>query len=258
MRFSLISALLLAATLAARASLIAYEGFSYESIESMTHLNNLTPFPDATAPAFGWKGSLYHNYQAGKNDAPSTVLTNSLAYPGLTTNGNHIKFLRTIRHTLAAPVGTDPGTLWISFLIQSTATKYNESVYLKTSSPAATHVTINSANSQSFITVDGAPTSVPKSKGLRLYLLRIDFAPTGNQLTFWVNPSLASEPTPESAAFSKTYPTHWTFDRIEIGGNNGGNTGLYTLLDEIRIATTFLSATRASTLYPTATLLSIR
>lgn len=216
---------------ASLAEFIAYEGFDHEPYVSNGSLGGLSGGRDY--PDYGWAAGWAHTYNSSKNDTLGAVSSNSLTYAGVNSHGHKLKFARDLTRRLKTTVGGTDGTIWIGFLSAHINANITTSYHLRSGDDIVLSITHAGKNT---VKLHGVDTGLNTIAGTRLNLLRIDFAPEGNTAYLWLNPDLSSEPDISTANATKAYNTNWTFNIFRVDTGTGSN---YSMLDELRIGTTF-------------------
>lgn len=224
-------------TLPARAELLAYEGFNYEVNATIAGKSGGSPVPD-----YGWIGAW--RFQTGKTGNENTIVAPTMTHAGVVTTGNSAKFQRTLSRTLATPVGAAAfGTAWCGFFFRPSESKSAASFIFTGSSTNLAVKFNNNGSSFTGITFGGQPTGLTGGTGKYFFLVRIDFGESGSTSYAWINPDLSGgEPSTDSAVATVEHTAPWSISGISMGTG----ASRYQEVDEIRIATTFREAVRAT------------
>ena len=226
----------MAITLSARAELLVYEGFNYEVDATIAGKSGGSPVAD-----YGWIGAW--RFQSGKTGNENIIVAPTMTHAGVVTTGNAAKFQRTLSRTLATPVGgVSAGTVWCGFFIRPSESK-SAATFIFSGSSTNLVVRFNNNGSFTGLTFGGQPTGLTGGTSKYFFLVRIDFGETGSTSYVWINPDLSGgEPSTDSAAATAEHTAPWSISSISMGTG----AARYQEVDEIRIATTFREAVRAT------------
>ena len=218
------STLALVAT-SAHATLIVYEGFDYPQ------QTGLAAQSGGTGWATTWDSSSWRT-----NSSAYGEISTGLNYSTLPTVGqaarNENNFNQSFR-TFGPQAAS--GNYWISFLVQKDDLSAN-SFGISLFDGGSEKNFMGNANSDKFsVAGQGANvSSTTMTTTVSLFVAKYDM--TAGLAHFWIDPSLAGEPS-AATAFNGAGGTGFTafgFDRIRLGKFNNGS----GYLDEIRIGTT--------------------
>ena len=226
---------------AARAQIIAYDGFDYPPGQNLAGQNGGIGFTDP------WSGT-----------GPATIAPGSLSTGGLATTGNSVSFgaaeIITSRHqrTLAAPLGADGTTRWLSFVMQRT-TGVSAGGGLVIGSPTtqgpAQGLFVGDPTDSEFYGLSqqgGAGTPTASSRvpvtNQALLVVRLLFAPGNDTFDLFVNPPLGGPP-PATPDASISFDLGTGNRLVELSVTSIGAGAAAYLADELRIGNTFSDVT---------------
>ncbi|QDU89564.1 hypothetical protein Pla175_29560 [Pirellulimonas nuda] len=230
---------------------LAWDGFDADHYASGSAVNGAAP----AAPGFSgaWSGA-----------SGATAVAGSLAYAGIGEAGAN-RVVLTGSTTVAraiAPGPSDPlanyidasgdvsrsqndAPLYLSFLMQvegasppaSTFSLYNggvtsaDRVFRVLYSPSNTHF-------QAIVGPSGAAVDLgPLSAGINLFVVRVDFAPGGDAISVWQNPSAGQ---PETAPDAQLPLYELAFDRVAFSRFGGAGSAQF---DELRLGDSWSAVT---------------
>lgn len=127
-RFSFILALVFL-SFTAKAALLAYEGFNYETsvVGTLSGLQGGEPVCDV-----GWAGAWGHEYISTK-DASSAISLGSVNKTGVRSTGNKAVFYRRLWRKLGTEIRRTEGEVWIGFFYAANKTKATGTIQLQDS-----------------------------------------------------------------------------------------------------------------------------
>ena len=231
-RFSFILALVFL-SFTAKAALLAYEGFNYETsvVGTLSGLQGGEPVCDV-----GWAGAWGHEYISTK-DASSAISLGSVNKTGVRSTGNKAVFYRRLWRKLGTEIRRTEGEVWIGFFYAANKTKATGTIQLQDSArEAGVPVTVTfSANSNLKL----GSVDLRKAPGTNQHFLlfKVSFSVDGNKVSLWVDPDLTNgmdEGVEPSAVLETT--DNWGLTGIQFV-NNSATTNSYTV-DEIRFGDT--------------------
>lgn len=247
--FTLGMGLLFAAPLA-RAELLAYEGFNYESGTTIAGQSGGTPVSD-----YGWAGAW--RFQSGKSGNMNMASNAVPERAGVVSTGNCAIYQRLLLRTLGTTIGgPSAGTVWCGFFLRPLENNCPLKFALQSGSSDVLSVYFTVASKKfGDINFGGESTGVTGSTGTRFFLIRMDFGAQSATSYLWINPDVtAGEPAVETATATRNHETPWTFNGISVGTENT----TYKQVDEIRIGTTFRDAVCATEHADPTTIVLIR
>jgi hypothetical protein len=222
----------------ASARLIVYEGFDYA-----------TGSLGGNAGGAGWDSGVAW-------DGTQTVTAPGMEWPDLPVVGNKVASGGTASFR-KMPTGFSAlnNTIWISFLCQNSATPSwsgispfngsSEALFLgKPDGSAYWGLVLYNAMNDSGAATGSRLSAIPISEQV-FFVVRIINGASSSQITAWLNPDLAGEPTVDTAFFDSgtagVVAGRVSFDRIRI---NGAGAVFY---DELRIGQTYADVSATDT-----------
>ncbi|MDB6154349.1 MAG: anchor protein [Chthoniobacteraceae bacterium] len=251
---------------AGNAALLVYEGFNY-SAGDLQGNNGGLGWEDA-----GWN----NNTNAGTSTTSADVVSGSLGYGSLITNGNSASLANVTTNTaifrdFATTLGDTAGSIWLSFLIDGTTINCGaglfsggtEQVFMGTttaSSPTANQYAarykFGAATNQPITTgADAAPTLGANSNtGVHFMVLQLDSSGASPIFRAWLDPDQSSlgfgfAPTGGTTAMVSANTRDFTSTSFRLGEFSTGTLNI----DEIRIGTAWADVSPVPE--PTAALL---
>ena len=245
---------LLMATMSCGAATLVYEGFDYPA---GSLLQNDTPLNGGGGFTSGWEDLV----GLAPVEDQEIVEAGSLAYPGLTSAGNSLRFRSFessesgIRRHINQIPGTSGTTVWLSFLVRKdSGTSGFDACYLELSAIGGATVRIGdipanpSSNAFSFSfslfggtgTTDANPTNVPVGLGITHWVLAsFEFGTTSDVLSLYVDrqvggPLGSPDMTRRLTNFNGIAEVRFWADNMHVEGDDESGTAAYTI-DEFRI-----------------------
>ncbi|MFO0874121.1 MAG: MopE-related protein [Phycisphaerales bacterium] len=222
----------------APSTLLAYEGFEY------------TPEGDTlssySGSGSGWDGDWTGEWRVlGPGLGYTDTAGNALRVHGSRIDGSAARSVRSL-HLADGPLGSTPATLWISMLAQQTSDDPT-STWMGVSLPSSgrhPYLFFGKPDGKSPWGIDNGTLaeirlSATPSTQVAFIVIRIDFKEGLDDVHMWVNPSLAGEPSVDSAEIAAVGFgdfTGITTVAVDIGTAKGEIAGA---IDEIRLGSTY-------------------
>lgn len=221
-----------------RADLLAYEGFNYTVGERVNGKSGGSPVSD-----YGWSGTWVVRVVSKDSDV-NAIAEGGPSHNGVISTGNYATLPRDMTRTLGASLGGS-GTLWTGFFMKAGAKGAAEFRWRNGADTMLSLTYSYNTSTKKFgaITFNGTATTVTGGTSWYYMLIRTVYTAEGATSTLWINPDLTNgEPPAETAKAVVSQDVPWTFNAIYVGCDRAQ----VSAFDEIRIATTFREAVRAT------------